>query len=93
MSQRNVGAHLPLPTCDLGRLVVHSDYRRRGYADALNRVRIEAARNMGAKSIMVTASTGNVTLLQRLGFQAIGQHIVFSDRPNTVFHALQLNLE
>ena len=91
--QKNVGAHLPLPTCDLGRLVVHADYRRRGYADALNQVRIEAARAIGAKSIMVTASAGNVKLLQRRGFHAIGQEIVFSDRPNTIFHALQLNLE
>jgi predicted GNAT family N-acyltransferase len=88
---RRAGVPLPLPTCDLGRLVVRADHRGRGLAQALNAVRVDAARAMGARSVMVTASGGNATLLQRIGFVAIGQTIVFSDRPNTVFHALQLN--
>ena len=90
---RRSGAELPLPTCDLGRLVVDSNYRGRGYAKALNAIRVAAAREMGAKSIMVTASVANARLLEKeLGFFPIGQTIVFSDRPNTTFHALQLNL-
>jgi hypothetical protein len=40
----------------------------------------------------VTASDGNTSLLKKLGFQEIGQKITFSDRPNTIFTALQLDL-
>jgi predicted GNAT family N-acyltransferase len=86
------GKYLPLPTVDLGRLVVLYSYRGRGIAQMLNVVRIEAARQMQAKSIMVTASEGNARLLRKLGFEDIGETIFFSDRPGTLFIALQLNL-
>ncbi len=86
------GRLLPLPTVDLGRLVVLKDYRGKGMAQALNVVRIESAKQMGAKSIMVTASEGNARLLRKLGFEDIGETIYFSDRPGTLFIALQLNL-
>ena len=86
------GKVLPLPTCDLGRLVVLNAFRGRGIAQSLNKIRIEYAKEIGAKSIMVTASEGNARLLRKLGFVDIGETIVFDDRPNTLFHALQLNL-
>ena len=86
------GKHLPLPTVDLGRLVVLSVHRGRGLAQMLNKVRIEAARDMGAKSVMVTASEGNARLLRKLGFEDIGETVSFEDRPNTSFYAMQLNL-
>jgi predicted GNAT family N-acyltransferase len=89
---KSVGADLPLPTCDLGRLVVRSDFRGRGVAQLLNAARVEAARAMGAKSVMATASEGNARLLLRIGFFEIGQTVVFADRPKTTFHALQMNL-
>ena len=86
------GKILPLPTCDLGRLVVLNAFRGRGIAQNLNKIRIQYARDLGAKSIMVTASEGNARLLRKLGFIDIGETIYFDDRPNTLFHALQLNL-
>jgi predicted GNAT family N-acyltransferase len=88
---RRAGVELPLPTCDLGRLVVHKDFRGRGIAQQMNTVRVAAARAMAARSVMVTASEANARLLQRIGFHDIGERVVFSDRPNTTFHALQLN--
>lgn len=45
----------------------------------LNMVRIAAARAMGARTIVVTASQGNARLLTRLGFESIGATIRFSD--------------
>lgn len=84
--------HLPLPVCDLGRLVVNKTHRKKGIANILNVIRIKKARFLHAKSIMVTASDGNSNLLKKLGFEEIGQKITFEDRPNTIFNALQLNL-
>jgi predicted GNAT family N-acyltransferase len=87
----STGNELKWPVCDLGRLVVSKSFRNRGIASRLNEVRLEAARALGARAVIATASAGNVSLLRALGFFAIGQEIVFSDRPNTVFHGLQLN--
>lgn len=89
---KRCGHVLPLPTCDLGRLVVRKDYCGRGLAQSLNEIRITAAREMGAKSIMVTASEANVRLLSKLGFVKIGETVKFDDRPGVIFHAMQLNL-
>ena len=89
---RRCGKDLPMPTTDLGRLVVLGCCRGRGVAQSLNVVRVEAARAMGAKSVMATASDGNARLLLKLGFEDIGETIVFDDRPTVVFRALQLNL-
>eukprot|EP01038_Epipyxis_sp_PR26KG_P007467 gene7467-10178_t len=89
---KNAGKVLPLPTVDLGRLVVLNSYRGKGIAQQLNMIRIKAAKEMGAKSIMVTASVGNMSLLKKLGFEEIGEQIYFDDRPGTCFYALQLNL-
>jgi len=88
---KKAGVDLPLPTCDLGRLVVRSDFRGRGLAQQLNAARVAAARAMGARSVIATASDGNARLLRKIGFFDIGQSIVFADRPSTTFHALQLN--
>lgn len=89
---KEVGVPIPLPTCDLGRLVVLVAYRGRGIAQELNKIRIQAAKDMGAKSIIVTASEGNAKLLRKLGFFDIGRIVEFEDRPGIPFHALQLNI-
>lgn len=86
------GQNVPLPTVDLGRLVVKSKYRRCGLAQMLNDVRVEEAKAMGAKSIIVTASAGNASLLTKIGFFDIGERIVFEDRPGVTFIAMQKNL-
>ena len=90
---REKGIPLRYPVCDLGRLVVRKDYRRRGIARRLVRVRIEAAKSWGATAILCTASADNVPLLTSEGFLALGHTIVFADRPNTVFHAMHLLFE
>lgn len=86
---RKCGKNIPLPTVDLGRLVVSNEWRGRGIAQTMNHIRINAARDMGAKSIIVTASDGNARLLRKIGFVDIGETIEFSDRPGTIFHAMQ----
>ena len=86
----DAGRSLPFPCVDMGRLVVRLAHRRRGIAQALNRVRVEAARTAGARACVVTASAGNAKLLSALGFDDIGVTVKFDDRPATVFHALQL---
>ena len=88
---RRAGKDLPLPTTDLGRLVVDPEFRCRGIAQEMNKLRVEFARALGAKSVMVTASEANARLLRKIGFEDIGQTIEFSDRPRTLFVALQLN--
>ena len=55
-------------------------------------IRIRAARDMGAKSIIITASAKNANLLRRIGFEEIGHSTCFADRPGTIFYAMQLNL-
>jgi predicted GNAT family N-acyltransferase len=89
---RRAGKHLPLPTVDLGRLVVLAAHRRKGLAQLLITKRIQTARDMGARSVMATASAGSAGVLKKLGFEDIGERVYFEDRPDTCFHALQLNL-
>ena len=61
------------------------------FSQSLNAVRVDAAKAMGAASVMVTASEGNARLLLKLGFVDIGETISFDDRPGVVFRALQLD--
>lgn len=82
------------PVADLGRLVVSAPFRCRGYAQQLNQVRIQAAKDLGCASIVVTASASNAKMLRTLGFVQLIQHdespvtIVFDDRPSTTFYAM-----
>jgi predicted GNAT family N-acyltransferase len=89
---KRAGQELPLPTIDFGRLVVKSQFRRRGIAQKLNEIRILAAREMNAKSIIVTATKENARRLLNLGFFDINQRIYFEERPAVEFFALQMNL-
>ncbi len=88
------GKPLLFPVADLGRLVVAAPFRCRGYAQQLNRVRIQAAKDLGCASVVVTASASNSKLLQRLGFVELKREdnsqvtVVFDDRPTTIFYAL-----
>ena len=92
MLWKRSGSILPLPTVDFGRLVVKANYRKQGLAQQLNEIRITAAREMEASSIIVTASEGNASLLRKLGFFEIGHRIEFDDRPGVSFIAMQKNL-
>jgi len=81
------------PVCDLGRLVVRKDARGAGLATRLNRARVDAAKEWGAGAVICTASAPNASLLSKHhGFAALGQTMVFKDRPKTTFHAIHLML-
>lgn len=82
---------VPVPAGHLCKLVVHKRARGRGLATELNRVRIEAAKEMGAKSIIVTASDSNSRLLERVGFVDTGIREYFPNRPGYEFKAMQLS--
>jgi predicted GNAT family N-acyltransferase len=89
------GKPLCFPVADLGRLVVAAPYRCRGYAQQLNQVRMQAAKNLGCASVVVTASASNAKLLRtHFQFVQLTQHdnspvtVIFDDRPSTVFYAL-----
>ena len=87
------GIPLAFPVCDLGRLVVRRDARRRGLATRLNALRVDAAKAWGAGAIICTASEANHGLLcKRHDFVPLGHTAVFSDRPHTTFHTAHLIL-
>ena len=83
---------LPLPVVDLSRLVVDQSTRGKGVGQKLNVVRIDASRQMGAASIIATASEANARLLCRLGFQRTPILVSFSDRPTVQFVGLEMIL-
>lgn len=63
---------LPVPVASFNRLVVHPAMRRKGLARALTLPRIEAARERGARAIVVEVAPGRVPGLRKLGFVARG---------------------
>jgi predicted GNAT family N-acyltransferase len=86
------------PVVDFGRLVVAQAFRRRGIARALVHARMAAVKSwrvdgIRAASCVCTASAANMTVLLQCGWYAIGQEVVFPDRPTTVFHALQYDID
>ena len=87
-------AGLPLepPVANIAKLVVHADARGLGLASELNRVRIAAARALGARTLTVTASKANARLLAGLGFRDTGLVVTFPNRPGFPFHALEMRL-
>ena len=74
--------------------MVAAPFRCRGYAQQLNRVRIQAAKDLGCASVVVTASASNAKLLRHLGVVQLVRDddsqvtVVFDDRPTTIFYAL-----
>jgi ribosomal protein S18 acetylase RimI-like enzyme len=86
------GRPAPTPAAHLCKLVVHARARGKGIGSQLNALRIAAARSMGARSVLVTASAQNARLLQSLGFVDTGIREVFDNRPRFPFHALELIL-
>ena len=82
-------APLLFPVVDLGRLVVLKSHRQKGLASVLNNIRFYTAKDMGMKTIIVTASAGNKNLLLKMGFYEINHTVTFEDRPNTCFYAMQ----
>jgi GNAT superfamily N-acetyltransferase len=64
---------LPAPFASLNRMVVHPSVRRQGITRPLTKVRIDAARSMGARSMVVEAAPNRVSTLRELGFVELGQ--------------------
>jgi GNAT superfamily N-acetyltransferase len=92
------GIELVPPVVDFGRLVVMQAWRRKGIARFLVAVRMEAVKawevdGIRANCCVCTASAANMTVLLQCGWHEIGQEVVFPDRPTTIFHALQYDIE
>jgi len=88
---------LRFPVAVMGRLVVAAPFRRRGYAQQLNRVQLQAAKVLGCASIVVTAKDISVNMLLKMGFAHLMQHgspvtVTFDDRPTTMFYGMYRNL-
>jgi predicted GNAT family N-acyltransferase len=86
---KRAGREVPLPAAHFCKLVVRKDARGHGLGRKLNEIRLQASREMGAKSILVTASAKNSRLLLPLGFKDTGIFEVFENRPGFPFHALE----
>ncbi len=84
------GKIIPAPVAHLCKLVVHERARGKGLGSQLNKIRVDAARMMGARSIVVTASEINSRLLSQLGFADTGIRESFPNRPGFEFRAMQL---
>lgn len=80
---------VPVPAAHFCKLVVLSKARGKGVGKQLNEIRLQAAREMGARSILVTASEKNARLLVPLGFTDTGIRETFPNRPGFPFRALQ----
>jgi predicted GNAT family N-acyltransferase len=94
---KDKGIELVPPVVDFGRLVVAEAFRRQGIARSLVHVRMAAVKSwrvdgIRAASCVCTASAANMTVLLECGWYAIGQEVVFPDRPTTFFHALQYDI-
>jgi ribosomal protein S18 acetylase RimI-like enzyme len=81
---------IPLPAAHLCKLAVSDRARGLGIGKSLNEVRINAAKEMGAKSVLVTASEANSRLLKAFGFVDTGVRETFDNRPNFPFLAMEL---
>ncbi len=64
---------LPRPAASFNRMVVDPTMRRQGLTGALTEVRIAAAREAGARSIIVEATPNRMPPLLALGFVSLGR--------------------
>eukprot|EP01111_Echinosteliopsis_oligospora_P006000 TRINITY_DN1987_c0_g1_i2.p1 TRINITY_DN1987_c0_g1~~TRINITY_DN1987_c0_g1_i2.p1 ORF type:complete len:185 (+),score=43.15 TRINITY_DN1987_c0_g1_i2:68-622(+) len=85
------GLHLNGPVSNISKLVVDKPARRTGIASMLNKLRVDAAKKMGAACVTSTASDINTKLLvEKSGFRDTGYTIFFPNRPNVPFHIIEL---
>ena len=91
--KHNMEHRVPAPVGHLCKLSVAKTARGYGIGRKLSEIRIEAARDVGAKSIIVTASPQNARLLASLGFQDTGIREIFPNRPQFEFYAMDYVFE
>lgn len=88
---RGVIDSLPAPIGSMNRCVVHPDFRGRGLSKLLDQVRIEAARKLGCKNLVVSATDQKrAAALTAQGFKFCGTgpgipYGIGSDIPILVF--------
>ncbi len=83
------GLSVPSPSANISKLAVHRSVRKLGIGKRMSEIRLEAAKDMGAKSVLVTASTANARLLYPMGFQDMGIRVCFPNRPEFEFLGLE----
>jgi GNAT superfamily N-acetyltransferase len=73
----------PAPIGSLNRLVVHPSARGRGLSKRLDLVRLEAAEEMGCRSVILSTASGphRVRQLMGWGFELIGDGLRFQKPP------------
>lgn len=86
---KRAGLTVPTPAAHFCKLVVHPNCRGSGVGRSLITARLHAAIEMGAKSIVVTASERNARILSTLGFVDVGIRATFPSRPGYLFRGMQ----
>jgi N-acyl-L-homoserine lactone synthetase len=85
----------PEPSANISKLAVHKTARCYGIAKKLSELRLNKARSMGIKSVLVTASVANTRILQSLSdgngdWKDTGIRVIFPNRPQIEFLGLEL---
>lgn len=83
---------LPTPIATINRLVVHESARKLGLAMMLDKCRIEAARNDGAKCVVGTPAASRIRSLERQGFELTGERWIPRYAESLTTHAAVLIL-
>lgn len=90
--RNSIEQRAPSPVGHFCKLAVSKRARGLGIGRLLSEVRIDAAKKIGAKSIIVTASENNARILKQLGFIDTGIRETFPNRPNFEFAAMDILL-
>ena len=71
-----VGAETVLDECNIGNIVVHKEYRGRGFSNVIMETLLESLKNKGIKKVFLEVEHDNVpaiSLYEKFGFERYGQ--------------------
>lgn len=71
-----VGAEIVLDECNIGNIVVHKDYRGRGFANVIMEVLLDGLKLKGVSKVFLEVEHDNVpaiALYEKFGFEKYGQ--------------------